>query len=197
MIPLNAVFEGPTDEPLVRALAEDAGFTLDFVRPAGGKPKVDEALPRYVAAARHRPWLILRDLDQDAACAPAWLSGTSQTQWLCLRLVVRAAEAWLMADRDAFADHFRVSPARVPENPELLDNPKRTLIDLVRHSANGRLRADVVPRLGAQVGPGYVGAIIEYTTHAWRLEQAVRRSDSLARARKALRELARRWKKQA
>jgi hypothetical protein len=192
---LSLVVEGPTDEPVARALAEDAGFHVGLVREAMGKSKLDARLSAFAAAAQLSPWLVGRDLDQDAGCAPAWLVGKPTARWLCLRLAIRETEAWLLGDRERFAEYFKVAVSKVPENPELLTDPKRALVDLVRHSTSLRLRRDVVPRDGAhtQVGPGYVASIIEYASTSWRISVAARRCDSLRRARTALSDMARRW----
>ncbi|MDP1827610.1 MAG: hypothetical protein Q8L48_30340 [Archangium sp.] len=190
------VFEGPTDEPLARALMDDAGLAVFLAKSAQGKTKLDAQLAKYAAAAERQPWFILRDLDQDAPCAPAWIEGRPKARWFCLRLAVRETEAWLLADRERFAEFFRVAPTRVPLDPDGLADPKRTLVDLVRHSTSSRLKRDIVPADGAhsQVGPGYVTAIVEFASQHWRLAVAAQRSDSLRRARLALRGLGTRWR---
>jgi hypothetical protein len=193
---LCLVVEGPTDEPVARALAADAGLRVALARVAQGKANIDRLLPNYRAAARHQPWFVLRDLDQDAPCAPEWLGDDARPTWLCLRLAVRATESWLLADPEQFAAYFRVSVNRVPKDPDSLVDPKRSLVDLVRHSTSPTIRGDVVPREGAhtQVGPGYVASIVGFTSESWRLHVAARRSDSLFRARRALRTIGERWR---
>lgn len=190
------VFEGPTDEPVARALMADAGLSVFLAKSAGGKTRIDAQLEKYAAAAEHQPWFVLRDLDNDAPCAPTWIVGKPRARWLCLRLAVRETEAWLLADRQRFAEFFRVAPARVPADPDGLDDPKRRLVDLVRHSSSVRIKRDVVPPEGGhtQVGPGYVATLEEFALQHWRLGVAAQRSDSLRRTRLALRELGTRWR---
>lgn len=190
------VFEGPTDEAVSRALVDDAGLSVALAKATHGKTKLDAQLAKYAAAADHQPFFVLRDLDRDAPCAPTWLEGRPRGRWLCLRLAVRETEAWLLADRERFAEFFRVAPSRIPHAPDELLDPKRTLVDLVRRSSSAQMKRDIVPGEGAHthVGPGYVATVGEFASGFWRLGVASRRSDSLRRARDALRELGARWR---
>lgn len=190
------VFEGPSDEPVARALVAGAGLSVSLARAAHGKSKIDPLLGKYASAAERQPWFVLRDLDQDAPCAPAWLEGKPRARWFCLRMAVRETEAWLLADRDRFADFFRVAVKRIPAAPDELSDPKRTLVDLVRHSTSAKLRHALVPADGThtQVGPGYVASLVEFGTQHWRLNVAAQRSDSLRRAQNALADLGTRWR---
>ncbi|MFZ5442913.1 MAG: hypothetical protein ACOZQL_23105 [Myxococcota bacterium] len=191
---LSVVFEGPTDEPVVRKLAAEAGFEITLAMAAQGKARLDAALQKYVAAARRSPWFVLRDLDSDAECAPQWIEGRTLGE-LCLRIAVRETESWLLADDEAFSAFFRVSRARVPPRPDELRDPKRAIVDLVQHSTSPRLRAAIVPAPGraTQVGPGFVATIVEFATNHWRPAVASRRSESLERARRAMSSLRQRW----
>lgn len=62
------------------------------------------------------------------------------------RIAVRAAEAWILADRGRVAEWLGVPAARVPHDPDSLDDPKPTLVDLARRSRRSRMRRDLVPR---------------------------------------------------
>lgn len=46
---------------------------------------------------------------------------------------------------------------------------------------------------GASVGPEYEGVVIEFGLNVWDIERASQRSDSLRRARNALRSMVERW----
>lgn len=71
MIPV--LLEGDTDVPVVRSLLALVGRELGTVYGLRGKNFLDERLNAYNAAARYSPWLVLRDLNSDAACAPELL----------------------------------------------------------------------------------------------------------------------------
>lgn len=190
---LRAVVEGPADEAIVRRLAYETRFTLSAVYIKRGKDALDSKLPAYAAAARFGPWLVLRDLDQDCDCAPNLASRLllNRPPMLLLRIPVRAAESWLMADREALAAYLSVPVGAVPEQPEVLHRPKRSLVDLARRSNRRSVRDDMIPARGtsAQIGPGYAARLIEFTTERWRPGRAAARSDSLARCLASLREL--------
>jgi len=105
---------------------------------------------------------------------------------MCFRVAVRAAEAWLLADRERLAQLLGVRTAFLPTDPDRLDNPKRELVDLARGSHRRALRDDLVPREGSgrSVGPLYTTRMIEFVQddfEGWRPSQAVRVSESLAR----------------
>jgi len=86
-----------------------------------------------------------------------------------------------MADRDSFAEYFRVSAARVPPSPESVLHGKRALLDLVLRSRSREIREDVVASSG-EAGPLYVSRINDFAATSWRPEVASNSSESLRRA---------------
>jgi hypothetical protein len=102
---------------------------------------------------------------------------------------VRQIEAWIMADAERFAVFFRVRPAAMPVNPDLLPNAKQALLALIRHSRNATIRLDMLPRegSGAREGPAYSSRLIEFVKSSWRPKVAAGRSPSLRRCLDALR----------
>lgn len=192
-----AVFEGDTDLPVVRKLAGDAGLPISVPIDCGGKSQLDAELFRYNQAAKGSPWFILRDLDDDAPCAGDFLHRREfrPTAWMCFRIAVRELEAWLLADTEGVAEFFKVSPSQIPLDPDREADPTQSLVNLVRRSRSSALRKAMIPKPGghAAVGPLYEAKIIEFGELHWDLDRACQRSESLRRAREALRALARRW----
>ena len=190
---LRAVVEGPGDEAIVRRLADETGFTLSAVYVKRGKNALDSKLRAYSAAARFSPWLVLRDLDHDADCAPSLAASLlpDRPPTLLLRIPVRAAEAWLLADSEAIAAYLSAPLGAVPERPEDLDRPKRSLVHLAQRSRRRAIRDDMVPppTTLAQVGPGYTSRLIEFASERWHPQRAAAQSDSLARCLESLRNL--------
>ena len=152
----------------------------------GGKIKFDARLCNYNQAARHGAWLALRDSDHDAGDCPATrrctLLTVPQSPALCLRLAVRTVEAWLLADAEAFAEHFSVSGAKVPREPESLDHPKEALVNACRSSRRRDVRAAMVPPPRTSgTGPEYTTFISRYCREVWRPDTAAFAAPSLRR----------------
>lgn len=196
-----AVVEGDTDIPVVHALArsvglELAGAPLDM----GGKGKLDKGLDGFNLAAKGSPWFVLRDLDHDAACAPAFVKakGFAPSTWMVFTLAVREVEAWLLADATGIAAFLRVPLNRIPKDPDTERDPTVTLVNLARRSGRAAIKKGMVPKpnAAAQVGPLYEALIIEFASTTWSLDRACLRSPSLARTREALRRLADSWAQQ-
>jgi len=195
--PINLLVEGPTDEVVLHRLLAYAKVPPGTTYGKHGKAALLARLASYNQAARHYPWLVVVDLDQDAECAPDYLAEILPTPapHMHLRVAVHAIEAWLLADAEHLAALLHIPRTRIPVLPDAEDDPKSTLVGLARRSRSPTIREDMVPRpgSGAKVGPGYVGRIIEFvaTSHsyAWRPAVAAEYSNSLRRCLDALRRL--------
>jgi hypothetical protein len=194
---LMVAVEGDTDLPFVRELAADAGFDVRREIDCAGKSRLDEALPSYNGAAKGSPWLVLRDLDHDAECAVALIAARRlvPSRWMCFRVAVRELESWVLADAEGFADFYAVPVNAVPDRPVEEDDPTRTIVNLIRRSRNAGLRRGIGPRPGVSASVGYLyeTKLIEFGEEHWSVARASRRSDSLRRARRALRRLYALW----
>lgn len=185
--------EGITDEAVASRLVRYAGAEPAAVYGKRGKTNLKQQLRGYLNAARHQPWFILVDLDRDADCAPplcqAWLPQPPPR--LCLRVAVRAIEAWLMADAEQLAKFLAVRKSAIPSQPESVENPKEVMVDLARKSRIREIQQDMVPHEGSgrRIGPAYASRLIEFAQEKWRPEVAAARADSLARAIRALSKL--------
>lgn len=165
---INVVVEGDTDLPVARAILKLVGLEPGLEIDCGGKARLDQRLPGYNAAAGRAPWLVLRDLDTDAACASSLVQRLTPrpAPKLCLRIAVRAIEAWLLVDADRVARFLHVKPDQVPGAPDELPDPKQALVNLARRSTKPAIREDMVPGRKASrlVGPGYEARIIEFAS---------------------------------
>jgi hypothetical protein len=152
-----------------------------------GKGGLDKRVAGYRQAALHgRTMFVLRDLDHDAPCAPALLRGLNMTTGgpFCLRIAVREAEAWLIADRERLSDFLHLRPGSLPDTPEALDDPKAVLVAAARLSYSKPVRIGFTARPGSgrPEGPDYPEHIERFTRLHWHPEHAATRADSLARA---------------
>lgn len=182
---VTLVVEGISDEAVARRICAMLDIEIGDVYHGGGKGKIDTRLHSYNQAAQFAPWLVLRDLDHDAECAAALREALlpETNQGLIFRIPVRSIEAWLLADRDSIASFLKVSPAKIPRDPEILDNPKQSLVNIARHSGRRSIRMDMVPDplLSSKVGPGYTSRIIEFATNHWMPNIGALYSESLRR----------------
>jgi hypothetical protein len=193
---LSAAVEGIVDQAVVERLSDELGFSVYSFHGLKGKSYLKERIKAFNSAARFNPWLVLVDLDS-GECAPKlrsdWL--TTPSRLMRFRVAVRAIETWLMADADTLSDFLHVRRAFLPANPDALENPKQSLVDLARRSNRAELRKDMVPRTGSgnNIGPAYSSRLIEYVSdhsNGWRPNQAARVSDSLRRCWASLQTLA-------
>ena len=190
---VTLVVEGTSDLPVARRVAQAAGVEPAVAYSRGGKAAIDIKLAAYNKAAARQAWFVLRDLDHDELCAGTLVGNLlpQPAAGMCFRLAVREVEAWLLADRDRIAAYLGVSPARVPRDPDSLDDPKKTLVDLGRRSRRRDVRHDMVPPDGstARVGPGYRARVTEFSSSVWRPDVAATASPSLFRCLAALKRL--------
>lgn len=189
---VNFVTEGMIDGVVAQKMLDAVGLKPGTHYPCGGKSGVDRRIAKYNSAARNIPWFVLRD--QNSAPCPGGIVANLVPQLaplLCFRIVPHAIEAWLMGDRSAFANFFRVRVAQVPTEPELVPNPKRTLVDVIRHSSKPEIIKDMTPRpaSGTTVGPNYESVLTEFVCEHWDLHKAKIICPALDRALTRLSEL--------
>lgn len=193
MSSVTVAVEGAVDASVVRRLLEGVGAGEGPVHVARGKATLLSRLGGYNHAATRSPWLVLVDLDRDADCVPPF-----RQQWMpapaahmCFRVAVRMIESWLLADRERFARFLGVSAARLPREPDDVDDPKGTVVELARTSRRRDIREELVPRAGSgrRVGALYPSRLIEFVSGSWRPDEARGRSDSLDRCLTRLGEL--------
>lgn len=199
MVVISAAVEGLIDEAVVKRLITEVGATVAPVYGKQGKKVLRAGINGYNNAARHRPWIVLVDLDQEADCAPnlcrAWISQKSPK--LCFRVAVREVEAWLLSDRESIARFLSVPVSRVPIDPESELNPKQTMVNLAAKSKRKSIREDMVPRPGSgrSVGPAYTSRLVEFIQSPealWRPNHAANHSQSLQRCMRCLEQLVQR-----
>lgn len=151
----------------------------------GGFGYLKHLAPGFNDAARSYPFFMLTDLDT-RPCAPvliqSWISKPLNSKFL-FRVAIREVETWLMADRKGFSGHFKVPLAKLPDNPENLDDPKKFFFSLIRNKHARRLR-DMLPDPDgtASQGPGYNLEMVDFVRHQWDPLAAQENSDSLRRA---------------
>lgn len=144
-VEIDYLGEGRSDEVVARRLISAAeGIPgVSYLRPIRGvgKQSLDTRLRGLNAGVQFgKPVLVLRDLDNES-CAVELLNRLIPNRHprLLLRICVREAEAWLMADRTAYARHCGVKEAQIPAQPEQHPDPKKLLIHLANAGSAIRL----------------------------------------------------------
>jgi hypothetical protein len=193
---IHYLVEGDTDAAVARRLIHACGALPGMERVTRGRARFAANLPKYNAAAAHYPWLAIRDLDHDADCAPALVQAAlpNVSPLMCFRVAVREAEAWLLGDREVLARALGVSTSRVPDQPEMISDPKLTIVNLARHSKKRAVRDGLVPAKGSgiAIGPEYAAWIIDFVQSDWDPLRAIagKGVPSLERAFRAVQRLA-------
>ena len=146
-------------------------------------------MPKFNEAARCMPYCALTDLDRNL-CAPKlireWLPNDQHNN-LIFRVAVHEVESWLLADQEPFAHFTGIARRHIPENPDLLDDPKAKLLNLMRRSRKAQIRNEMLPRdASVRQGPGYNGRMSEFIEQHWRPDVARQYSPSLHAAMRAL-----------
>jgi hypothetical protein len=155
-VEIDYIGEGSSDDALARALISAAGGKpgKSYRRPlsGSGKSSLDGRLPGLNAGTVFgNALLALRDLDSDYPCPSALVTATLANRHpkMLLRVCVRSAESWLMADHVAFGQFCGIAPEAIPPQPENISDLKQTLLHwaetgsatrLKRHVTNGRRR---------------------------------------------------------
>ena len=161
------------------------GFVIGPRFHRGGFGYLKRLAPGLNRAARSSPCFLLTDLDT-RPCAPelirSWIPDPIHESFL-FRVAVREVEVWLMADRRGFASYFRIPEAKLPTNPEALDDPKRFFFSLIRRKPARRLRGMCPdPNGTARQDPGYNPEMVDFVRYHWDPRAARKNSDSLHRA---------------
>jgi hypothetical protein len=187
--------EGLTDQAVLYRLASFLGVNLNTVYGGQGKSQLLMRLSGFAKASRYSPWVVLIDLDSED-CPVSFQRTVLKhiPSKMCLRVVVREIEAWILADSERVSQWLRVPRLLVPRNPEAIANPKQSLIDLARRSRSRIIREAMVPSDGSgrEVGPAYTSEFIRFVEDedaGWRPDAAARNSDSLSRCLRCLRRI--------
>lgn len=171
-------------EKLVRECDTDAEVAIRLRK--GGNGYLRTNIEKFAQISARMPLLLLTDLDT-YPCAGAlmseWLSERVIPDRFNFRVCVREIEAWLMADRQNFADLMEIPIARIPANPDDLGDPKQALLDLARGGSRA-IRSDLLVQRGAiaSQGLGYNRRLCEFVADRWDIDHAAANSGSLRRA---------------
>jgi hypothetical protein len=198
-IPLNLAVEDPLTESLFAKILRmiPTAYATRTIYNRGGYGYLRQSINGFNNAAKGIPFLIGTDLDR-YECPPAliadWLQRPKHHN-LLVRVAVREAEAWVLADKENFASFLGIRPVLIPDDVEAIPDPKRELIQLARRARKRELREDICPpaRSTRIVGPNYNAQLAAFVQQHWEPNTARRRAASLARAIDRLIEFRPQW----
>ncbi|MCU0763607.1 MAG: hypothetical protein MUF76_11745 [Hydrogenophaga sp.] len=151
----------------------------------GGITKLLPSIARYVKQAQY-VWPVLCVADTDKKCPVElrneWLPPHAPNSFM-FRLAVPEAESWVLADREAFAEFFRVPINKITAEPEKLADAKVELLRLARMSKVRSLKEEVVSATSpVKRGVGYNTHLCALVYKHWDAIRAAERAPSLSRA---------------
>jgi hypothetical protein len=198
-VPITLAVEDDLSEHLLRTLLIQTkrNFIVGTVYGKKGSGFLKQKLAAFNNAAKGSAHLLLTDLD-NVYCVPTliedWFGcrlqefATRRHVNLLFRVAVREVEAWVMADREQFADFLGVSRHLIPDQTDTIPDPKSLLLQLASKSRKRDLRNDIVPRPGdkRKIGPDYNGRLGAFVLSSWRANVASAHSLSLERTWKKL-----------
>ena len=189
------VGEGATELAIAARMLRHCGVDCTGARSIdkGGRHGFWKDAPRYAAAASNGIIIVgLTDLE-GAPCAGRLLAQHlphGRPANFKLRVAVRMAESWLLADTEGIARWLKISSQLLPARPDDDLHAKRTLVSLARRSPVRYIQATVVPTEGSSgvVGREYLPAVKQFISDYWAPDRASKKSPSLAKALNALSE---------
>ena len=186
------IVEGQTDVPVAERLIRRVNLDPVPLMVGRGKTRLDQVLRE---GSLRGNVLVLRDLDNDAECAPTLIRELVPHEipkGICLRIPIKSVESWLLADVEGFSQAFAVHLKSHEIKPDESENPKRDLINQCRRSKSRTVREKMtqLSANGLRPGPVYTLRVMEFAQTVWDPERAAKRSPSLARALAAIDQMA-------
>jgi hypothetical protein len=172
---VQAVVEDTLQEVVLRKIIATYrnDIQLNGVLGMRGNSYIREKIRGFNEASVHLPHIIITDLDS-IPCAPQlladWVNFNLHPN-LLLRIAEKEVEAWLLADREAFANFLRVPRNKIPENTQEIENPKLHIINLTRKSRKKSIK-DILPVGNGIQGPGYNSILQDFVQNYWNPQRA-------------------------
>lgn len=190
-----AVEDALSEFVLRRILGKRPALAVAAVFSRGGYGYLKKSASGFNQAAKHRPFLLLTDLDK-GACAPdlvrEWLAGRQRHPRFLLRVAVPEVEGWLLADGDGLRRFLGMRSGKDISQPERLADAKGELLLWAEKAATRDIREALVWRDEhgqRHPGPDYNGTLVRFVRNNWNVEAAARRCVSLAGLIRAVEQL--------
>ncbi|MDR1594839.1 MAG: DUF4276 family protein [Prevotellaceae bacterium] len=142
------------------------------------------------------PVVLLIDLDNND-CAPQLVKQliSNKNDNFIFNIAVDEAEAWLMADREGFANYFKIMLEDMPSAHQTKQGGRKTLTEmnfaykssmfltheLIKKSKHLEFVQQLTPKKGAAKGPEYNSCMLPFILKIWNIDSARQNADSLNR----------------
>jgi hypothetical protein len=194
VIPIALATEDALSEALGLRLLDELAPRLQtpLLLRKGGFGYLRSGMAKWRQLSQRQAVVILTDLDK-ASCPGVlrtdWLGDSPCPENLLLRVAVREAESWLLADHEAMRQ-LMGPKGMLPRNPDELPDPRQFVLQLAEKAPRD-VRLDMVRAPGAMSvqGIGYNARLTALVSNAWSPARAAERSPSLGRARIRLRQM--------
>lgn len=173
-------------EAILKRILTDLNYDMDVVIAicAGGRSKLQARVPALVrSACGGLPVIVCTDLDSTPCIAriiDEWFP-QGVPKKMVFSVAIREADAWLLADPGL--SNYLASPGVTPLDPENVQDPKSTLIEIAKRSRKRDIKEEMVVAKGAvaRVGPGYNRLLADFVRLEWDLALASQRCSALRR----------------
>jgi len=178
-----------------RILNYSNNFEVISEIPARGG-QVKSQIEQYNKLSETSPVILLIDLDNND-CAPQLLQQliSAKNDDFIFNIAVDETEAWLMADREGFAEYFKIKLEDMPVACQTKQGGRKPLIEmnfsvksswfltheLIKKSKSSEFIQQLTPKPNAAKGPEYNICILPFIENKWNIDNAKQNSDSLGR----------------
>lgn len=185
--------EDELSESLGEKLVNLAGLCVDHRIRRNGAGYLRSRIKNFCEIARRFPVVLITDLDMvecPVTLKRQWLGANPVPDDLIFRVAVREIESWVLADHQGIYDLMGDRVGLLPDQVDLLADPKRVMLDAASR-ARRDIREELVTTRGALAsqGMGYNQVLSNFIRRTWSFEQASQRSPSLRLAFQRVQEL--------
>lgn len=193
MISISLAVEDDLSEFVLRRVLSERSvqYNVRRVLKKGGFGYLKKQCRAFNNLAQSCPVLLLTDLDQSSCPTELikdWISFQMHPRFL-MRVAVREIEAWLLAHESALRKFLKVRGSAGFRNPELLPDPKASLLSLAASSPTRRLR-EALTRTNSdgnlRQGPAYNTTLAEFLNTLPCMTRTMKRCASFERMLRAL-----------
>lgn len=185
MVNVQAVVEDVLQEEVLRKLLSWYRRDISLIGVSGkkGNSYIRQSIRGFSEASRFLPHIVITDLDRNA-CAPQliaeWINFERHPDML-FRIAEKEIDAWILSDREEFANFVGVPASRIPTDTETLPDPKLHIINLARRSRK-KVMKDLVPIGSGTQGPGYNHVLQDFVINYWNPDRASANNRSLRKS---------------